>query len=94
MQLFINDLRNSSKGIDFDICRLKLCNQNCPESNLLHDEDIDKNRDKKSTNLFVTILLAVVILFAVVAVLLCLVLFCLRYSIMLYICILSKYAYA
>ena len=79
LQLFVNDLSNSSKGIDFDICILRLCNQNCPESNL-DDEGIDKNNDKNSTHLVVTILLVTVIVFALVAILLCMVLCYLRYA--------------
>ena len=101
LQLFVNDLSNSSKGIDFDIYILRLCSQNCPESNLVNkdDEDIDKNHDNKnSTNLVVIILLVTVVVFAIVAILLCMVLCYLRYirtyvHIMLYYILLLNYAY-
>ena len=79
LQLFVNDLSNSSKGIDFDICILGLCNQNCPESNLFNQDDNKNHDNKNSTHLVVTILLVTVIVFALVAILLCMVLCYLRY---------------
>ena len=80
LQLFVNELSNSSKGIDFDICILRLCSQNCPGSNLVSkDDEIIDDDDKNSISLIVTILMVAVIVFALVAILLCLVLFYLRY---------------
>ena len=70
LQLFINDLGNSSEGIDFNICRLK-CNQNCSESNLTSENGrtIDHNNIDDATQLSFVILLVMFIVFVTLSIL-------------------------
>ena len=83
LQLFKDDLSNSSEGIDFSICRLRLGNQNSSRSNLTsEDEDgtIDNN-DDDATHLLFTVLLVMIAVFVIISVLLCLVICYLRYCV-------------
>ena len=77
LQLFVNDLNNSSDGIDLNICRLKLCHQNCLGSNHTskeEDTNIDKghdnNDDNEFTNLSFYILLVAIVVLVIVTFLL------------------------
>ena len=82
MQLFINDLGNSGEGIDFNICRLRLCNQNCSGSNLTSENDdgtINHDYTNDDTQLLFVILLVMVIVFVILSVLLCSAICYLRY---------------
>lgn len=79
LELFVHDLSNSSNGIDLTICRLRLCHQNCRESNSSNENrDKDKSQNNEYDLIFI-ILLIMVIIFATVSFLLCFVLFYLRY---------------
>ena len=77
LELFVNDLRNSSGGIDFSTYRLQLC-LNCSVLNLTvtseeKDRTIDKNQNNSdATRMLVTILLIIVIVFFIILILLCL----------------------
>ena len=88
--LFKDDLSNSSEGIDFSICRLRLYNQNSLRSNLTtEDEDgtIDNNNDNDddddddAIHLLVTVLLVMIIVFVIISILLCLAICYLRYCV-------------
>lgn len=81
LQLFSDDLSNSTVGIDFDIWRLTLCDQNCPELNLTNNEDTDDDsKTNESVNSHVVILLImVVLLITLVLILFCLIFYYLRY---------------
>ena len=82
LQLFVNDLNSSNEGIDFNFCRVRLCNQNCSGSNLISEEDgaINKNNnDNDATHLLFIILLVILSVFIIILVLLCLAICHLRY---------------
>ena len=86
LQLFKDDLSNSSEGIDFSICRLRLGNQNSSRSNFTtEDKDgtINNNDDgdDDATHLLVTILLVMIAMFVIISVLLCLVICYIRYCV-------------
>ena len=79
LQLFINDLSNSSEGIDFSISRLRLCNQNCSRSNFTSefqdedgtfdndDDDDDDDDDDEDDDDDATHLLFTVLLIMIIA---------------------------
>ena len=79
LQAFLNDLGNSSNGIDITICTLRLYDQNCQESNSTNENRAtDKDQDDENDIAFI-VLLIMVITFAITSILLCFVLCCWRY---------------
>ena len=86
LQLFKDNLSNSSEGIDFSICRLRLGNQNSSRSNFTtenEDGTIDNNddNDDDAIHLLFTVLLVMIIMFVIISVLLCLVICYLRHCV-------------
>ena len=83
LEVFVNDLNNSSNVIDLTICRLRLCQQNCKKPNTSNENGVtDKSKTNEHDSTFIILLIMVIIL-AIVSILLCFVLCCLRYS---YVC--------
>ena len=79
LEVFVNDLNNSSNGIDLTICRLRLCHQNCEESNVSNENRATEKSQNNEHDLTLIILLIMVIILAIVSVSLCFVVCCLRY---------------
>ena len=67
LEAFVNDLSNSSNSIDFVIFRLRLCHQNCQESNVTSGEEpTDENQNKENIlgKNVATVILILIIIFA------------------------------
>ena len=83
LEVFVNDLSNSSNGINLTICRLRLCQENRKKPNTSNENGVtDKSKTNEQDSTFIILLIMVIIL-AIVSILHCFVVCCLRYS---YIC--------